>query len=243
MGSTWSLCSTLAAAINILTDYLQITILSIKLADYLSIIWQLWLFISPWFHIMYKRTIYFNSEQYNAFEFYVPLAMFYRGRNDRTLPTCVTRRRHSSCCTAITVIIMYWCFFSLWYWYRLFVYDSWAVSALISVNKSVIHYAPYSKTRYHIVLISFDEDDVLYMISTMLLKPTLWMHNEFCSSQKFKTSTLRRLQYLGKILKFCGCWCPGSLRRKQLWSRRRGSELPTPMQYRNWYKMIMFPDV
>ena len=49
---------------------------------------------------MYERTTYLNSELYNAFEFYVLFAMFYRGRMDWTLPTCVTRWRHSSCCTA-----------------------------------------------------------------------------------------------------------------------------------------------
>ena len=72
-----------------------------------------------------------------ALEFYVLLAMFYHGRMDWTLPTCVTRRRHSSCCTAIKVIVMYWCFLFLWYWYWLFVHDSWAVSSLLNVNKII----------------------------------------------------------------------------------------------------------
>ena len=88
---------------------------------------------------MYERTTYLNSELYNAFEFYVLFAMFYRGRMDWTLPTYVTRRRHSSCCTAIKAIVMYWCFLSLWYWYWLFVHDSWAVSALLSVNKIITY--------------------------------------------------------------------------------------------------------
>ena len=50
-----------------------------------------------------------------------------------------TRRRHSSCCTAINVIIMYWCSLSLLYWYRLFVYDSCAVSVLLSVNEIITY--------------------------------------------------------------------------------------------------------
>ena len=78
-----------------------------------------------------------------AFEFYVLFAMFYRGRMDWTLPTCVTRRRHSSCCTAIKVIVMYWCLLTLWYWYWLFVYDSWAVSALLSVTKIISYLLTY----------------------------------------------------------------------------------------------------
>ena len=88
---------------------------------------------------MYERTTYLNSELYNAFEFYVLFAMFYRGHMDWTLPTCVTRWRHSSCCTAIKAIAMYWCFLCLWYWYWLFVHDSWAVSALLSVNKIITY--------------------------------------------------------------------------------------------------------
>ena len=91
---------------------------------------------------------HFNSGIYNAFEFYVPIAMVCFCHNDGTLPTCATRRCQSSCYTAITVIIAYWCFLSLRYWYWLFVYISRAVLTLLNVNKSLTYWHKDSTCMY-----------------------------------------------------------------------------------------------